>query len=114
MNNDLIKRSLAISYAISGLVRRIDGEDWIRTSEVKQSLNDVPTVEAYTSEDLAKYISTTEDLVREKLERPQGEWIAKEETPASVSYYCSVCKAEGVPITPFCPWCGAYMKGDAE
>ena len=45
MNNDLIKRNLAISYAASGLIRRIDGEDWIRVSEVKQSLNDVPTVD---------------------------------------------------------------------
>ena len=45
MNNDLIKRNLAISYAASGLVRRIDGEDWIRISEVKQSLSDVPAVE---------------------------------------------------------------------
>lgn len=70
--SDLIKRNLAIAYAISGLVRRIDGENWIRTSEVKQSLNDVPKVEAYTSEDLVKYISNTEDLVREKLERTKG------------------------------------------
>ena len=44
---DLIKRNLAIAYATSGLVRRIDGEEWIRTSDVKQSLNDVPTVEPY-------------------------------------------------------------------
>lgn len=47
-------------------------------------------------------------------ERPQGEWIEKEETPASVSYYCSACKTEGIPITPFCPNCGAKMKGGAE
>lgn len=42
MNNDLIKRGLAIAYAASGPVRRIDGEDLIRTSDIKQSLNDVP------------------------------------------------------------------------
>lgn len=42
MNNDLIKRGLAISYAVSGLTRRIDGEDWIRSSDVRESLNDVP------------------------------------------------------------------------
>lgn len=46
--------------------------------------------------------------------REEGEWIEKEETPASVSYYCSVCKIEGIPITPFCPWCGAKMKGGTE
>ena len=46
--------------------------------------------------------------------RPKGAWLAKEETPASVSYYCSVCKTEGIPVTPFCPWCGADMKGSAN
>lgn len=32
---DLIKRNLAIAYATSGLVRRIDGEEWIRTSDFR-------------------------------------------------------------------------------
>ena len=41
--------------------------------------------------------------------RPQGKWMEKEETPASVSYYCSNCEMEGIPVTPFCPWCGAEM-----
>lgn len=47
-------------------------------------------------------------------ERPQGKWIEKEETPASVSYYCSVCKIAGIPITPFCPNCGADMRGKSK
>lgn len=51
---------------------------------------------------------------KKDFERPQGEWIEKEETPASVSYYCSACKTEGIPITPFCPWCGAKMKGGTK
>ena len=46
-------------------------------------------------------------------ERPKAKWIEKEDTPASVSYYCSNCEMEGIPVTPFCPWCGAEMqKGD--
>ena len=35
MNDDLIKRGHAIVYAVSGCVRNIDGEDWIRTSGKK-------------------------------------------------------------------------------
>lgn len=44
----------------------------------------------------------------------KGEWIEKEETPASVSYYCSNCKMEVIPVTPFCPWCGAEMHEKEE
>jgi len=46
--------------------------------------------------------------------RPQGEWIEKQETPASVSYYCSNCKMRDLPFLPYCPWCGAKMKGGEE
>lgn len=49
-----------------------------------------------------------------KEERPQGEWIEKQETPASVSYYCSNCKMSDLPVLPYCPWCGAKMKGGVE
>lgn len=44
-------------------------------------------------------------------DRPQGEWVEKQETPASVSYYCSNCKMSDLPVLPYCPWCGAKMKG---
>ena len=47
-------------------------------------------------------------------ERLQGEWIEKQETPASVSYYCSNCKMRDLPFLPYCPWCGAKMKGGAD
>lgn len=68
-SGDLIKRNLAIAYAKSGLVRKIDGEDWIRISEVKQSLNDVPTVEP----DMAQVLAY--ESGKASVERPQGEWI---------------------------------------
>lgn len=117
-SGDLIKRNLAIAYAVSGLVRKIDGEDWIKTSEVKQSLNDVPTVEAYTSEDLVKYISVTEDLVREKSERPQGEWDKRVIHTPNYNvkrFFCSGCGKNEERFSNFCPNCGADMrKGGAE
>lgn len=43
--SDLIEREAAISYAISGERRREDGEDWIRTSEIRQSLLDMPSAQ---------------------------------------------------------------------
>lgn len=77
--------------------------------QVLLALNNAPTISPYKAihDELYKGEAECE-------ERTQGEWIEKEETPASVSYYCSVCKTEGIPITPFCPWCGAKMKGGAE
>lgn len=38
MSDDLISRQAAIAYAISGLTREIDGENWIRVSEVRESI----------------------------------------------------------------------------
>lgn len=45
LQGDVISRNLAIAYAKSGLIRRNGGENWIRVSEVVQSLKDVPTTE---------------------------------------------------------------------
>ena len=51
----------------------------------------------------------------------EGEWIAKHHMSRSSrgrytsynTYTCSVCgKANGRRKTPFCPHCGAKMKGD--
>jgi len=48
--SDLIDRKLAIAYAISGRVRTLptseDGENWIRTKEVRESLLTMPSIEA--------------------------------------------------------------------
>lgn len=66
MNNDLIRRGLAISYATSGLVRIIDGEDWIKVSEVKQSLKDVPKVEPEPISGIQeKALKVVENLTKE-------------------------------------------------
>ena len=44
--NDLIRREEAIAYAISGLTREIDGENWIRVSEVRESIKALPSAQS--------------------------------------------------------------------
>ena len=46
-----------------------------------------------------------------------GEWIDKAtmiRTPSAINYTCSVCGCESARTTPYCPNCGAKMKGGAE
>ena len=49
--DDLISRQAAIAYAISGRIRALptteDGEDWIRVSEVRESLIAVPSAQQW-------------------------------------------------------------------
>ena len=79
----------AVSYAISGLTRYIDGEEWIRTNEVRESLRTMPTAD-----------------VRENV---HGHWTDDCE--------CSVCGFGVDPITVgsnYCPHCGADMRGEKQ
>lgn len=46
---DLIDRQAAIAYAISGMTREIDGDKWIRVSEVRESLKKMPSAQSKTS-----------------------------------------------------------------
>lgn len=45
-NDDLIVRGYAIASACSGLIRRMDDGDWIRTADVRESLQTVPAANA--------------------------------------------------------------------
>ena len=43
---DLIERQAAIAYSISGMTREIDGEKWIRVSEVRESIKTMPSAQS--------------------------------------------------------------------
>lgn len=97
---DYIARQEAIAYAISGSVRTLptseDGEDWIRTSEVRQSLLTMPSAEP---------------------QRPKGEWLEKYAEDGSDltrhRFYCSACGSwQTYGRTNFCPNCGSYNGGE--
>ena len=114
MSNDLIKRDLAIAYASSGLVRKIDGEDWIRISEVKQSLNDVPTVPLPDFKEGYKQAIIDG---KTNFQRPQGEW----KITGDATCECQFCHYQHVYVLSpkesglnFCNHCGADMRGEEE
>lgn len=96
---DLISRDAAIAYAISGRTREIDGEKWIRVSEVRESLQTIPSAEK-----TGRWIVYTSEA--------WSNWeIAK----------CSVCGYENVAVEVFdldgyhyCPNCGARMEVEHE
>lgn len=45
MDDDTIYRQAAIAHAISGLTRELEGEKWIRVSEVRESLQTMPSAQ---------------------------------------------------------------------
>ena len=95
---DLISRQAAIAYAISGRTREIDGEKWIRVSEVRESLQTMPSGEK------------------------TGRWIKHEDDWYGDFYECSVCGGaftliDGTPadnLYNYCPNCGADMRGGQD
>ena len=102
--DDLISRQAAIGHAISGRTREVEGEKWIRVSEVRESLKTMPS---------------------EHPERKRGKWTERkviEDRKAIEEWQsarCSVCgKYHTTPYMyyfydfAYCPWCGAKMEAD--
>lgn len=90
--SDYIDRKAAIAYAISGRIRTLptseDGENWIRTAEVRQSLLDVPSAEV--------------EPVK------HGKWIDKGKDKV-MRWICPECGRKDKYIYNYCPDCGAKM-----
>ena len=67
----------------------------------------------YTEEDMKRTIKENFDLgyemAKNKYKRPQGEWIRID----AFVVKCSVCGVESFE-TPFCPLCGADMRGEEK
>lgn len=103
--DDLISRQAAIAHTISGRTRELDGEKWIRVSEVRESLQIMPSAEK------------------------KGKWIKHEVKlfdGCHTGRYFEECSECG-KLTPewrivteyhywnFCPRCGADMhKGEEK
>jgi len=93
--SNLIDKQTAIASAISGRVRTEDGERWIRVSEVRENLMNVPI--AYV------------------VEQKRGKWM-HDKDDMIISGYCSCCGwtsiiyETDVADMPYCPNCGAEMR----
>lgn len=46
--------------------------------------------------------------------RPRGRWIMHDDEILGLSCECSACYIETCGDTPFCPNCGADMRGEGE
>ena len=117
MNNDLISREALKKAIKEKLGIYIDGT--FNNRLLFDIIDNAPTIEpekAKESELIKAYTKGFDTGVEAvKNERPKGEWIKKQVTPASCTYVCSECGIEEVILGNFCCWCGADMrKGSAE
>lgn len=104
---DLINKQYALASVCSGLIRTIDGEDWIRVSNVRESIMNAPTIDAvpvvhghWKGYRFPKYRGN-DDF---------GEPIFKE----YVAYTCSNCRKQNAIRHKYCPMCGAIMDEVTE
>ena len=65
-----------------------------------------------SAEEIANFKAQLKETLNEM--RPKGHWVEKQETPRSVSYYCSNCKCAGLGVENFCSWCGADMRKEKD
>ena len=86
----------------------ISREDTIREI-VKRSATDFMDVEA-----IATVIHIVNQMPSVE-ERPKGRWIDYRASNGILCYKCSECKTTyGFLKTPFCPNCGADMRGEHD
>jgi len=79
-------------------------------------IDNAPTVEAFTEEDIKQAIKENFDIgyemAKNKYARPKGEWI-KMSDRYGVYFACEKCGYDRErAITNFCPNCGADMRGN--
>jgi len=86
----LIDKQYALASAVSGIVRTDEnGENWIRTRDVRESIMNVPTIEA----EPVKYAKPVVYYHGEN----------------TFSYDCGICHMPIDKKDCYCRWCGAKM-----
>jgi len=96
------------------IARGQTGAEHILVHNFRDLIDNAPTVEQevyITGEDYNLYMRGY-NQARKDFERPQGEWIRKQVSPAGCIYVCSQCGMEEVIGGNFCWNCGADMRGD--
>ena len=90
-----------------------------RTDEnVLALIDNAPTVETYTEEDMAGAYNEGYACGNRESERPKGEWIKIFENPFTNGYLCPFCghkiqvTEKFLPEVTECESCGADMRGE--
>ena len=116
MNNDLISRE-ALKKDIEENSIILEGVRAIEVDCAKVLIDNAPTVDTYTIEDMQEVRENSLILGAKLAQRPEGEWIISEyvDTRRGFITKCSFCKTDTIGGGNFCPNCGAKMqKGGAE
>lgn len=97
--NDLINRQTAIAYSISGMTREIDGDKWIRVSEVRENIKMMPSAQPAPIK--------------------HGRWIVETDCEGKTRRcICNQCGFETGKYTwenpAYCEGCGAIMDGEED
>lgn len=126
ISRDALKEDFKSRLALCNewIAKAKDKETKIRASAVKafiaeviMTINNAPSVETYTPEQVKELVDLNKKLSEE---RPQNHWIKIFENPYTNGYVCSVCGHEihvsenFLPKVTECEACGSEMKGGAE
>lgn len=87
--------------------------DAIPIGWIMSGIDNAPTVEPYTKDDMTREYLKGYNACKDMNERPQGEWIDHEK-----HIECNQCHVwflkDYLIRKSFCPNCGADMKGERE
>lgn len=103
---DELKKALAKNITIWTFNISYDGI-------LAETIDNAPTVTSFTLEDIEGIRAETIKMMKNRYERPQGEWL-----PNYTSQFfnpgkqCSLCGKIVEFSENYCPQCGAYMRGD--
>lgn len=89
---------------------------------VRDIMNTPPLVIQIVGRSQGRHYMTAKHLARhlhaqDYRKQSVGEWISKGtmiRTPSAKNYTCSACDYDSAITTPYCPSCGAKMKGGGE
>lgn len=107
MNNDLISRS--------ALKEEIVNSDYLSSDEKSLFLSlidNAPTVEAFTEEDMAGAYNEGYACGSRESEKPKGEWVFRSGVTCGGYFKCNKCGEVERAEKNFCPNCGADMRGE--
>lgn len=95
------------AIALKKAFKRSPSVNEVHLYYARQLIDNAPTVEAYTYEQVKELVNLNKKLSEE---RPHGEWKPYNRT--GIRFQCSVCNGRYTNAYHFCPHCGASMKGD--